>query len=214
MLKNKKLFNSILTLILTAAATVWLGINFDFYYDLNDDVLIKDILSGAYAGSPSDMNIQMQWLLSLGISSLYRIVPTIPWYGLMLLLFQMGSFFILVSGSLKIGDRIMKDEEQVVVTLLVKTLLGLSEMAFFISLMMKHLVNLQYTITVALMSGAAVVWVLSGDETDSAGEFIKNNIPAVLIVFAAYLLRSEMLLLMLPYICVAGIIKWSFERFI
>ena len=40
----------------------------DFFFDLNDDVLMKDILSGAYLGTPEGHNIQMLYPISAMIS--------------------------------------------------------------------------------------------------------------------------------------------------
>lgn len=47
---------------------VALSFCFDFYYDLNDDVLMKDILAGVYTGVPEGHNIQMLYPISLFIS--------------------------------------------------------------------------------------------------------------------------------------------------
>ncbi len=56
----------------------------DYFFDLNDDVLMKDILSGAYTGVPESHNIQMLYPISLFISVLYRIGVNIDWYGIFL----------------------------------------------------------------------------------------------------------------------------------
>ena len=45
-----------------------LGLRFDYYYDLNDDVLMKDILSGVYTGAFESRNVQMLFPLSLILS--------------------------------------------------------------------------------------------------------------------------------------------------
>ena len=48
----KKHENCILSLAMALILAGILAARFDFYYDLNDDVLIKDILSGVYSGTP------------------------------------------------------------------------------------------------------------------------------------------------------------------
>ena len=48
----KKHENCILSLAMALILAGILAACFDFYYDLNDDVLIKDILSGVYSGTP------------------------------------------------------------------------------------------------------------------------------------------------------------------
>lgn len=73
----KKNENWIIALLTVALLGIFAGINFDYYYDLNDDVLMKDILAGAYTGTPEGHNIQMLWLVSAGISLLYRIAGSL-----------------------------------------------------------------------------------------------------------------------------------------
>ena len=40
--------NWILPLLFTLALLLFTGLRFDYYYSLNDDVLMKDILAGVY----------------------------------------------------------------------------------------------------------------------------------------------------------------------
>ena len=62
----------------------------DFYYDLNDDVLIKDILSGVYSGSPSGYTMQLLYPLGFVLSVLYRGL-SVPVFGVFLILCQLGA---------------------------------------------------------------------------------------------------------------------------
>ena len=200
--KNKeKYLNLIIALIPMVIATVIIAVFFDHYFDLNDDVLIKDIISGAYSGTPEARNIQMLFFISNYLKGQYKISRIVPWYGFMLWLFQYASIFLIVLRSLKLFDK------QVI-----KCIVSVTETFFFVSIMLMHLVNLQYTVTVAFMCGAAIVWFLTVEGERDTSEFIVKNIPALIIIYLAYLLRSEMLLLMLPFIGMAGIIKWSLEK--
>lgn len=201
--KSKRDFENIIIAAVTVILLMFfVGISFDYYYDLNDDVLMKDILSGAYTGTPEGHNIQMLYLISAFTSFFYRIARNIPWYGILLCAFQYGSVLIIVQRTVSL----LKNRW-------LKVALVIAEVSAMGSLMLMHLVNTQYTITVAMMASAALTYFVTtnNEKTCSSGEFIKRNIPAILIVGAAFLLRSEMLLLMLPFICVAGVLKWSFE---
>ncbi len=73
-------------LIFTTSLALLFSAQFDFYYDLNDDTMIKDIVSGAYTGQPSGYCIQMLYPLAWCIALCYRAIPTVPWYGLFLCL--------------------------------------------------------------------------------------------------------------------------------
>ena len=54
----KKYENCILTFVVVALNIAMMGICFDFYYDLNDDTMMKDIMSGVYSGMPDGHNMQ------------------------------------------------------------------------------------------------------------------------------------------------------------
>ncbi len=88
-LKQKE--NHIWALGLSVVLCAAIGIFFDYYYDLNDDVLIKDILAGVYTGTPEGRNIQMLFPLSFVISLFYRVARGLPWYGIFLCLCHFGS---------------------------------------------------------------------------------------------------------------------------
>lgn len=208
--KRSSLINWMMSFATVLIAVIVIGLCFDYFYDLNDDVLIKDILSGAYTGTPSGHCIQSYFLLGFPLSLLYRIAPSVPWYGGMLVLFQYGSLFLIVARSLRIfAGRTFKTLGR---ELVVKGLVSCVETAFFVFLVFEHLINIQYTVTVAMMAGAVVVWILTVEDTEKPFDFIRKCFPAIIIVFVAFLLRSEMLLLMLPFIGLAGLFKWSYEK--
>ena len=73
--------NRLIALTVTAILILFVGWRFDYYYDLNDDVLMKDILAGAYTGTPESRNIQMLWMISAFISLLYRMGRALPGMG-------------------------------------------------------------------------------------------------------------------------------------
>ena len=54
---------------------------FDFFYDLNDDMVIKDILSGAYSGIPNGHTNQMLYPIGMLLSGFYRLLSGTPVLG-------------------------------------------------------------------------------------------------------------------------------------
>ena len=201
-LKNffKKYENFIGTCILLLIIMVFTALRYDYYYDLNDDVLMKDILAGVYTGEPEGHNIQMLWLISAIISLFYKVVRGLPWYGLFLCACHYGSIGLIVHRSLNFCSKLSA-----------KVLLLLAEGALIIGLLLQHLVSAQYTFTCTLLVAAATFLFLTTESTLPVKEFVKKNIISVLLVFLAYLVRSEMCLLVLPLVCVAGVIKWGSE---
>lgn len=193
--------NWITALVLALLLCLAGGGMFDFYYDLNDDVLMKDILAGVYTGMPEGHNIQMLWPISGLLSLLYRLAGGLPWYGMFLCVCHFGCIFLILGRSLSLCKGLWG-----------KVLVAAVEMLFFAGFFMEHLVFAQYTVTCTLLGGTAAFLFYTTEITLTPKQFIRKNIPSVLLVTAAYLIRSEMLLLVLPMICVAGVAKWGSEE--
>ena len=77
-----------------------IGMAWDYYFDLNDDVLIRDILSGVYTGESEALTAQLLWPLSALLAGLYRVLPGVPVFGAFLWLCQAGSIFLILKRSL------------------------------------------------------------------------------------------------------------------
>lgn len=199
--KGKKWENRLIALITVGVLFAAGSIAFDFYYDLNDDVLMKDILAGVYTGTPEGHNIQMLWVISGLISLLYRLAGGLPWYGIFLCVCHFGCILLILERSLSLCKSLSGK-------LFAAAVEGMLFLAFFT----EHLVFAQYTVTCTLLGATAAFLFYTTDITLSAKQFILKNIPAVLLVTTAYLIRSEMLLLILPMICVAGAAKWGSEK--
>ncbi len=197
----KKWENWIIALVVVLVLGVCAGVAFDYYYDLNDDVLMKDILAGVYTGIPEGHNIQMLWLVSAFISMLYRLVGTLPWYGIFLCACHFGCVLLLVKRGASLCKSIWG-----------KLGIALTAGILFAAFYMEHLIFAQYTITCTLLGATAAFLFYTTDIELGAGEFIKQNLLSVILVAIAYLIRSEMLLLVLPMICVAGVAKWGSEK--
>ncbi len=167
---------------------------------MNDDVLIKDILSGNYAGIPDGHNIQMLYPLSWFISLLYKIIPSINWFGIFLLSCFILSFYLVLERTLSaLNDK----WEKVVCTLLI--------IAMYAGLLLWEMVYVQYTVVCGLLAATATVNLLFTPKGLSTKEFLKKNIITILLVTIAFNLRTEMLLLMCPFLGMAGILKMATE---
>ena len=196
-MKRKSLsFNFIASAVMTLLIVVTAAFLGDFYFDLNDDVLMKDILSGAYTGVPQGHNIQMLYPVSAFIALLYRVYRGCDWYGIFLCTCQFGCVFILL-------HRVMtKCEDKAV-----KAVSALAFLLFFLGGILSHFVFVQYTFTVGLMSATAAFLIMTHE-----GEKRKDHILAIILITLAYLIRSEMLLLTLPVVGVGILIRYCFSR--
>ena len=180
---DNRIRNMVIALAAAVCFTLLFALRFDFWFDLNDDVLMKDILSGVYTGTPDGHNIQMLFPLGFVISLCYRIAGGIAWYACFLVAAQTICIALLLY---RIGH-------------ILPCVLFLCVAA---SLMGPHMVFYQYTLTCAMLSGTAACYILTG-----AGR--QNDIISLLLLWIAFLLRSEMMLLTLPMICLAILFRWS-----
>ena len=181
-----------MTLALAAVARLCGG----FYYDLNDDVLIKDILAGVYTGRPEAHTMQILYPLGLLLSLLYYI-PGLPVFGLFLCLCQFGSVFAIAYRTLTC----LSSKKRKIVALTVMFL-------FWIGACLEHLVFLQYTVTAGMLGAAAIFWMVTSDRKSTAKGFLKENLPALILYWLCFCLRSEMGMLLFPLAGAAGFCKW------
>ncbi len=197
----KKYENCIIAILTIVVNLVLLSICFDFYYDLNDDVMIKNIMAGVYTGTPDGHNMQTLYILGAFISLCYKLCRPIAWYGLFLLFCQMGSLYLIGVRLLKLsGSRLAK----------AGSMLLLSVFAW--GIILPHMVMLQYTFTCAMLAGTAVFLFMTTPKELSVKQFVICNIPSIVLVVLAYQLRTEMLLLVFPFICLAGLFRWTEEK--
>ena len=171
----------------TAVFLVLLFLRFDAYYDLNDDVLMEDLLSGAYTGAPAFRNIQSYYPLTLLLGGLYRISQNIPWYGAFLMVMQSVSLMIILGTIFKSFSG--------------RSLITAVFSAFLIcGFISQHFVFVQYSVTVGLLCTAAAALL-----TDRQMPFGRRAGIASLLLLTAYLLRSEMMIMMLPFVGIAAL---------
>lgn len=190
-----------LALVAVVGMMLFVGLRFDYYYQANDDIYIKNILSGVYTGTPESHNIQMHYPISLLLSLFYRICGNLPIYGLFLCACHYGACFLILNRAAKLME---KTRGKVLLVAFLSVLLA--------GLLLPELVFMQYTVTCALLAGAAVFRFYTTDKELSPKAFIRANLSNILLVVLAFLVRSEMLLLLLPLICTAGLFQWGAQK--
>ena len=184
--------NFIISIVLVLIAVLFMGYVGDYFFDLNDDVLMKDLLSGAYSGAPEAHNIQMLYPISAIISLFYRAVRSIDWYGIFLCVCQYLCVFVISYKALKACRKLEH-----------KILSALFVIFFALGVIGAHFLFVQYTFTCGFMSATAAFLILTHEK-----DLDKNFEMAFAFILVAFWLRSEMLLLTLPMVCVAIFIRW------
>ena len=194
-INRTSLVNILLALCIAVITWGIVAIGFDFFYDLNDDVLIKDILSGAYTGTPSGYNNQMMYPISVLIAGLYRLIPSVPWYGIML----MGG---LAASVTIIAYRLLC----YTLNIWLKLAMSVFAIVFILGVYLDEITNMTYTVVSAMLVTAACIWVLTDNNLR-----LRDNIVPIVLCIISFNIRSEMFLLMCPYMAAAALIKFIFD---
>lgn len=186
--------------VYTLLLALLLSVQFDFYYDLNDDTMIKDIVSGAYTGQPSGYCIQMLYPLAWCIALFYRAIPAVSWYGLFLCLCQFGVVFLIAVRLLMI----LRSAKAGFVALAVE--------AFgVLGLFLREFVIVQYSVTSGILMSGAVFLFLTAPKIDKPSVFFRKNLIPLFLVVLSFAIRTEVCMMLMPFLLLAGLVKWCSE---
>ncbi len=75
-----------LSAVLLVATVTWL--RRDLTFMVNDDVLMAALASGSYTGTPTAHLVFIGAGPAIVLATMYRVVPSVPWYGLLLIVTQ------------------------------------------------------------------------------------------------------------------------------
>lgn len=190
-------FDVVIALVGMLLLTAFIGFCYDYYYNMNDDVLIKDILSGVYTGSPSGYNIQMLYPIGALISFFYHVWPHLPWYGAFICICHILCGFLV---AIRFSEMTFARFKKVFFVFL--------EMFFIMAFLLWEVVFAQYTVTSGLLMATAMYWFYTTDSSLPGKKFLAHNIVSILLIAIAFGIRTEMALLLCPMLAVAGVIKW------
>lgn len=143
-------------------------------YNANDDVEMEGILSGMYTGTPDGHAIYIQALLSYPLSWLYRLFPSLNWYGLMVVGLQWLALGLVIDRA----DDCMND--------LVNRLLAMVNifLIFFIAVW-ENYVSFTFTTTAGILLAAALFWYVAGEND------VHTQIVTALLVLLGICIRME-----------------------
>ncbi len=194
-LKNKKALIWI-SLILNGLFYLLLAVKFDIQYDINDDVMIQDILSGAFLLEPSAYTVYMNYILSIILATCYKVFPIVPWLGL----FFVGVYLFCMTAIL---NSILHNSDNI----WTRVLLGLNFIGLIGTLFLKNMVLMHYTILAAVVGGTALFLFILSKDTKGSLSILKQNTITMILLVLCYMIRSQVFLMLLPFLGAAGFYK-------
>lgn len=219
--KRTLLVTGLIALMLAGA-----GLISPLMYDLNDDITLRSILSGAYTGTPDGHAVYMKYPLTGLISLLYRICRPVPWFSMTMAAFFILSVSAVMCRTLELlgmekavaGKRSEKEETGQCAgfsgkrTESVRRGLTVCAMALLCAgLYLMNFLKMHYTIVAAMLGGAALYLVVThpwgGGPGACPGQFGKKGLGQaalpVLLLVLCYDVRSQVFFLLLPFLGVA-----------
>ncbi len=188
-----------LTAVAVLAAAWCAGQCWTIYYDLNDDSLMAQMLSGSYTGTPSARNIQSYYPLTAAEALLYRWNASIDWHGVFLLFVQYGCF-VLIAWRLEscLSGRGRRRRAAALAL----------EAAACAGLLLEHYVYVQYSVTVGIVGATVCFLFLTMDPKEGhLRQWIRELAVPVLLILIGFLLRSEMMLFVGPFAALAFLVR-------
>lgn len=173
-----------------AAGTVFLamlitGIMLPMMFYLNDDITLRNIMSGVYTGVPEGHAVNMEYPLTGLISLMYRIFRRVPWFSV----FMLG--FIWLSAAMVLGELMVLTEVMGQNRITLPVTIGI----LCASLFLPNIVYMHYTVTAAILGSCGLFLTVIGSEKK-----------AIILLVLCYCVRTEVFFLMLPFLLV--VILW------
>ena len=169
---------------------------FDIYYDLNDDVTIKDILSGAFTGTPNAHVVYMKFPLTLILSFMYCVFPSVSWFGLFELLCLAVACFVINYSVCKL-----------VIKRWLQVFISLAGSFIFQSLLIYQNVFIQYTVVSGVLAVAGMVILFFSIEKNNAKIKTGSLLISILLFVLSFCIRDNMFLFVLPFIVLSLVVE-------
>ena len=168
-----------------------------FIYDINDDVAMRNVAAGVITGTPDAHLLHIKYLLGLGISGLYRLLPGLDWYGLTMIGVILLSFGLCLYRGLISKKGIFWKTIYTLIALLLMTALGIQHVSAF-----------QWT-TAAGIAGAAGIYLFytAGDGPD--WQVMMEEGLAVFLVLVSLLIRDDVFLITVPAAALCFLWKYA-----
>lgn len=125
-------------------------VRFGFIYSIADDIIMRDIAAGVFTGTPDGRVIFMKYVLGWFISRFYRIVPTVDWYGFLLV----GTIFLGLAAFLYRG--FASDKKMVW-----KLVYGLFVLLLSGHIVLEHVAQFEWTTCAAFVGAAALFFYVT-----------------------------------------------------
>lgn len=160
------------------------------YYSMNDDVMMKSILSGAYTGTPDGHAIYMKYPLTGVLSLLYRILPVVPWFEA----FMSACFLVAITAVVVRVQNLLMQTDGRLSGFAWSLVAGVGMLV--LALFLPQVFTLHYTLVAAMVGSCGLLLFLTGGGSMS-----------IILLLLSFCIRSQVFFLLLPFAAV--VVLWN-----
>lgn len=185
-----------LALSLIAGIVVYQAMGFT--YAIADDIIMRDIASGAFTGKPDGHLIFIQYALGFVISRLYMLNGSVDWYGFAIV----GSLFLGLAAVLYRGLTAEKSRVW-------KGIYTVFALLFFVIVMLYHAVCFEWTVSAAVL-GSCALYLYATSLEENRWLKILDGVFIWLMLVLTYNIRYDVFFMVLPGFGI--VFLWRFFR--
>lgn len=157
-----------------------------FVYAIGDDVIMRDIVSGAFAGRPDGHVIFMKYALGFILSRFYLLNNSVDWYGF----FMAGTLFLALAMLLYRGLSADKSP------LWKGAYLGLV-VSLFTVVMVFHAAQFEWTVSAAML-GASGLYLYATGSKEKKEQQILEGVLIWILLFLTFCIRPDVFFMVMP----------------
>lgn len=169
---------------LTIMTYAVLGLKFSFYLSTNDDIMLHNLMSGAYTGTPESHLIYIMHPLGVIFSSLYRLNSTIDWYEIFA---SYGHYLCILLCSYRVGSLYKKNSSRLIAAFMT--------FASIIAIDINYIYSYQYTVFAGVLVTTGLLWIVT-----ASTPCVKDIAVSITFLTLSMWLRKEVFLLSLPLV--------------
>lgn len=191
-----QLINVALAMIGAIVAILIVGKFWDAFYANFDDLIIKDIISGAFTGNPDKHAYFILYPLSSILTLLYKIIPAVPWFGVLLCGINIATVYFITNRILNYTQRL---SFKLVTVVLVIIVMGAA--------LLRYSVFFDFRVSGGLAIATAIYAFITFKDTSGIAEFLIRSVPSFILMFLGFNLNARAFLVSLPLLIIACAIK-------
>lgn len=184
------------SIIIVVMILFFLSKNIEYIFIANDDLFMRAIISGDFTGVPDPHAVFIMYPLAFIISSFYKLIPSIEWYGWVFLGLHASCWVIFIYRMISKA----KSKKDQIFMMLFST-------CFLVVVDINHLIMQQFTTLSGILAFTALVCFSTEKENDNHFYIIE-----LVLMSLSFMIRYEMLLMYLPFFLIIMIFHFILAK--